>query len=79
MHPKLRNGEIDQSKNVGVLLIEFFELYGNYFNYQTTGLCLCDGGSYFTKHTRGWKPEFLSIEDPCDIGLFTVYFDLALK
>ncbi|PPQ89445.1 hypothetical protein CVT25_012824 [Psilocybe cyanescens] len=29
MHPKIRRGEIDPEKNLGVLVMEFFELYGN--------------------------------------------------
>lgn len=35
--------------NLGVLLIEFFELYGNNFNYFNTGISVRDGGSYFSK------------------------------
>jgi non-canonical poly(A) RNA polymerase PAPD5/7 len=74
MHPKLRNGEIDQSKNLGVLLVEFFEVYGRYFNYERTGICLRDGGSYYNKYDRGWNdyrtPGLLSVEDPQDSGMF---------
>lgn len=70
MHPKIRNGEIDPDKNLGVLVFEFFELYGCYFNYQETGISIRDGGSYYSKKQRGWfdyyKPISLSIEDPAD-------------
>ena len=70
MHPKIRRGEIDPSKNLGVLVMEFFELYGSYFNYQEVGISLRDGGSYFNKRQRGWhdfrEPRLLSIEDPGD-------------
>ena len=73
MHPKLRRGEIDPAKNIGVLVMEFFELYGRYFNYEETGISLRDGGQYFTKRQRGWrdfkKPYLLSIEDPGDISM----------
>ena len=38
------------SKNLGVLLIEFFELYGKHFNYTNVGIRVKDGGTYFCKH-----------------------------
>ena len=70
MHPKIRRGEIDPSRNLGVLVMEFSELYGSYFNYQEVGISLRDGGSYFNKRQRGWfdyrEPRLLSIEDPGD-------------
>ncbi|KAL6301856.1 hypothetical protein BKA93DRAFT_796171 [Sparassis latifolia] len=70
MHPKIRRGEIDPSKNLGVLVMEFFELYGCYFNYHEVGISLRDGGTYFNKEDRGWlnynEPRLLSIEDPGD-------------
>ena len=70
MHPKIRRGEIDPSLNLGVLVMEFFELYGSYFNYQEVGISLRDGGSYYNKRARGWfdarEPRLLSIEDPGD-------------
>jgi len=70
MHPKIRRGEIDQSRNFGVLVMEFFELYGLCFNYHEVGISLRDGGTYFSKARRGWmdyKQSLLSIEDPADI------------
>lgn len=71
MHPKIRRGEIDPSKNLGVLVMEFFELYGCYFNYHEVGISIRNGGSYFSKARRGWqdpnKPHLLSIEDPNDV------------
>ena len=70
MHPKVRRGEIDPSKNLGVLVMEFFELYGSYFNFQEVGISLRNGGSYFNKREKGWfdyrEPRLLSIEDPGD-------------
>lgn len=70
MHPKIRRGELDPNKNLGVLLMEFFELYGVYFNYEQVGISLRDGGMYFNKKKRAWhsydKPDLLSIEDPAD-------------
>jgi non-canonical poly(A) RNA polymerase PAPD5/7 len=70
-HPKIRRGEIDPSKNLGVLVMEFFELYGVHFNYQDVGISLRDGGTYFNKSSRGWSDfrnsGLLSIEDPADM------------
>ncbi|KAF9014210.1 hypothetical protein BDQ17DRAFT_1386693 [Cyathus striatus] len=70
MHPKIRRGEIDAEKNLGVLVMEFFELYGCYFNYDEVGISLRNGGTYFPKRERGWfeyhKRGLLSIEDPAD-------------
>lgn len=72
MHPKIRRGEIDPSKNLGVLMMEFFELYGCHFNYQETGISIQHGGSYFSKARRGWqdlnRPHLLSVEDPNDLS-----------
>ncbi|KAL0946483.1 hypothetical protein HGRIS_012700 [Hohenbuehelia grisea] len=72
MHPKIRRGEIDAEKNLGVLVMEFFELYGYYFNYAEVGISVRDGGTYFNKRERGWvnfsRNNFpmLSIEDPVE-------------
>ncbi|KAG0249824.1 hypothetical protein BG011_008910 [Mortierella polycephala] len=49
MHPKIQTGMIDADDNLGVLLIEFFELYGLCFDYKTVGIRVTDGGSYFLK------------------------------
>lgn len=71
LHPKLRRSEMDAQRNLGTLLLEFFELYGRSFNYDTVGISLRRGGSYFSKRERGWTkragnptPFLLSIEDP---------------
>ncbi|KAG0029172.1 hypothetical protein BGZ81_004064 [Podila clonocystis] len=49
MHPKIQQGLINPEDNLGVLLIEFFELYGHCFNYANVGLSVTDGGEYFDK------------------------------
>ncbi|XP_063863183.1 LOW QUALITY PROTEIN: terminal nucleotidyltransferase 4B-like [Scylla paramamosain] len=64
--------------NLGVLLIEFFELYGRHFNYLKTGIRVKDGGAYISKDEvqkdmpEGHRPSVLCIEDPLipgnDIG-----------
>ncbi|XP_055010830.1 terminal nucleotidyltransferase 4B isoform X1 [Boleophthalmus pectinirostris] len=56
--------------NIGVLLIEFFELYGRNFNYLKTGIRITDGGCYVAKDEvqknmmDGYRPSMLYIEDP---------------
>ncbi|BEI83741.1 hypothetical protein CcaverHIS002_0403450 [Cutaneotrichosporon cavernicola] len=74
MHPKLRRAEMDAQRNLGTLLLEFFELYGRSFNYDTVGISIRRGGQYFLKRDRGWTkkagnptPFLLSIEDPQNV------------
>ncbi|XP_075934181.1 terminal nucleotidyltransferase 4B isoform X1 [Anarhichas minor] len=56
--------------NIGVLLIEFFELYGRHFNYLKTGIRIKDGGCYVAKDEvqknmmDSYRPSMLYIEDP---------------
>ncbi|KAF7319151.1 hypothetical protein HMN09_00251500 [Mycena chlorophos] len=74
MHPKIRFGHIDPDRNLGVLVLEFFELYGHRFHYDEVGISLRNGGCYFGKRQRGWgdygvgnrRASNLSIEDPGD-------------
>ena len=73
--------------NLGVLLIEFFELYGKKFNYLKAGIRVRDGGSYVRKDDilrqmeTGYKPSLLCIEDPLNTGelslLTTKYVHVA--
>jgi non-canonical poly(A) RNA polymerase PAPD5/7 len=77
MHPKIRRGEIEPERNLGVLVMEFFEFYGLYFNYHEVGISLRDGGTYFNKAQRGWmdyKQSLLSIEDPADASKLHVAY-----
>lgn len=70
MHPKVQRGEVDPSLNLGVLFLDFLELYGKNFGYDNVGVSIQGRGSYFTKVSRGWRddrrPFMLSIEDPLD-------------
>ncbi|XP_076032218.1 uncharacterized protein LOC143020007 isoform X2 [Oratosquilla oratoria] len=74
LHPRLDASQ--PNANLGVLLIEFFELYGRHFNYLITGIRIKDGGAYISKNERdmadGHRPSVLCIEDPLipgnDIG-----------
>ncbi|KAI1288935.1 hypothetical protein EDD11_009529 [Mortierella claussenii] len=76
MHPQIQTQKMDPEENLGVLLIEFFELYGICFNYAKVGLNVREGGSYFEKHSapthgrqsygRGGSELLLSCIDPND-------------
>ncbi|ODQ64084.1 Nucleotidyltransferase, partial [Nadsonia fulvescens var. elongata DSM 6958] len=70
LHPKVASGYIDPSENLGVLLIEFFELYGKHFNYDMVALRMKEGCGYFSKRTnpemQGKNSFILAIEDPND-------------
>ena len=67
VHP--RQGAANSDANLGVLLIEFFELYGRHFNYMKTGISVMDGGSYFPKDENPQDDNaFLYIQDPVNYG-----------
>lgn len=62
------------NENLGVLLLEFFELYGRKFNYMKTGISIKNGGRYIPKEelqremVDGHRPSLLCIEDPLTPG-----------
>uniref|UniRef100_A0A8D0L643 Terminal nucleotidyltransferase 4A n=1 Tax=Sphenodon punctatus TaxID=8508 RepID=A0A8D0L643_SPHPU len=68
LHPRIDARRADE--NLGMLLIEFFELYGRNFNYLKTGIIIKNGGAYIAKEeimkamTNGYRPSMLCIEDP---------------
>ncbi|XP_051872484.1 terminal nucleotidyltransferase 4B isoform X2 [Pristis pectinata] len=68
LHPRIDARR--PSVNLGVLLVEFFELYGRHFNYLKTGIRIRSGGAYVAKDeimknmTNGYRPSMLCIEDP---------------
>ncbi|XP_022341415.2 terminal nucleotidyltransferase 4B-like isoform X2 [Crassostrea virginica] len=72
LHPRFE--AVDPNANLGVLLIEFFELYGRNFNYLKAGIRIKDGGSYVAKDDiqksmdNGYRPSMLCIEDPLTKG-----------
>ena len=74
-----------EPENLGVLLIEFFELYGNNFNYFKTGISVNDGGYYFSKEdaqkkmTQGYRQSLLCIEDPLNPGESSSPNDLFMQ
>uniref|UniRef100_A0A182LZV8 polynucleotide adenylyltransferase n=1 Tax=Anopheles culicifacies TaxID=139723 RepID=A0A182LZV8_9DIPT len=63
----------NNSSNLGVLLIEFFELYGRKFNYMKIGISV-KSGRYIPKEELqremidGHRPSLLCIEDPLTPG-----------
>lgn len=71
LHP--RQNFTDNS-NLGVLLLEFLELYGRKFNYMKTGISIKNGGRYIPKEelqremVDGHRPSLLCIEDPLTPG-----------
>nr|KAG5707516.1 hypothetical protein BaRGS_012020 [Batillaria attramentaria] len=72
LHP--RADASDANGNLGVLLIEFFELYGRTFNYLRTGIRIKSGGAYVPKEEitkemdNGHRASLLCIEDPLNPG-----------
>lgn len=70
LHPQLQNKKINPMKNLGVLLIEFFELYGKAFNYKDLSIRVHKDGAYLLKsgkdsHSSSGR-RLLSIQDPQD-------------
>lgn len=49
IHPFVRSGQIDPMKNLGLLLVEFLELYGVCFNSNHVGITLTNGGRYYKR------------------------------
>jgi len=72
-----RQDVTDPNVNLGIMLIEFFELYGRHFNYINIGIRIKNGGAYICKDemTRemdnGHRPALLCIEDPLTPGKVT--------
>lgn len=71
MHPR---NNVYENANLGVLLMEFLELYGRKFNYLKTGISIKNGGRYIPKDelqremVDGHRPSLLCIEDPLTPG-----------
>ncbi|KAK3950281.1 hypothetical protein QBC32DRAFT_18854 [Pseudoneurospora amorphoporcata] len=65
--PQIQSGSMDPNHHVGDLLMHFFDLYGNKFNYRTTAICL-NPPKYLPKHkinTFAYKNyDRFSIIDP---------------
>jgi DNA polymerase sigma len=67
IHPLIVSGEINPMENLGILLIEFFELYGKNFNYQEVGISVTIGNAtYYKRDPYEFRPGIVSIRDPQD-------------
>lgn len=86
LHPRQN---LTEQSNLGVLLLEFLELYGRKFNYMKTGISIKNGGRYIPKEelqrdmVDGHRPSLLCIEDPLtpgnDIGKFSFFRQLFCR
>lgn len=67
LHPR---DNFHAQSNLGVLLLEFFELYGLRFNYAQIGISIRHGGCYNRKENTfiDSKPSALSIDDSLQNG-----------
>lgn len=72
LHPRILTSDIDPMENLGVLLIDFFELYGKNFGYDDVGISVGEHEAHYIpkdEHpdlTAG-RPRFsLLIQDPGD-------------
>ena len=72
LHPRVITGDIDPLENLGVLLIDFFELYGKNFGYDDVGISVKETEArYIPKEEHpdlvAGRPRFsLVIQDPGD-------------
>eukprot|EP00252_Welwitschia_mirabilis_P023842 TRINITY_DN6854_c0_g1_i4.p1 TRINITY_DN6854_c0_g1~~TRINITY_DN6854_c0_g1_i4.p1 ORF type:complete len:251 (+),score=34.26 TRINITY_DN6854_c0_g1_i4:458-1210(+) len=67
-HQNTRESSTLLEPNLGILLIDFFDLYGRKLNTYEVGISCRHGGHFFRKSSRGFynpeKPHMLSVEDP---------------
>ncbi|CCD26180.2 non-canonical poly(A) polymerase PAP2 NDAI_0G04030 [Naumovozyma dairenensis CBS 421] len=72
MHPRIISNEIDPMENLGVLLVEFFELYGKNFGYDDIAITTANGYPIYLpksdwKGLQQLRSSFsLAIQDPGD-------------
>ncbi|KAI8806970.1 hypothetical protein BJ742DRAFT_814994 [Cladochytrium replicatum] len=74
LHPMIQTQQIAPGENLGVLLLEFLELYGRNLNSEVVGIAthLDYGSWYFDKRTKSLnrfatgKDNVISIQDPQD-------------
>ncbi|KAM3872688.1 terminal nucleotidyltransferase 4A-like [Diretmus argenteus] len=72
LHPRIDTRRTNI--NLGILLIEFFQLYGRDFNYLKMGIRVKNAGAYLAKEEmvksmgNGSRPSMLCIEDPLQPG-----------
>jgi non-canonical poly(A) RNA polymerase PAPD5/7 len=75
LHPSRRGYESGGAAapldpNLGILLIDFFELYGKMLNVRDVGVSCKAGGAFFNKREHDTfnpdRPFLLSVQDPQD-------------
>ena len=70
LHPLVQAKKIKAKDNLGVLLIEFFELYGRFMNYPNVGIGVDLKGSFYysreSERDGKFKPQIISLKDPQD-------------
>ena len=59
LHP--RNDASTLNTNLGVLLLEFFDLYGRSFNYSQSAIRIRDGGAYVPREEVSYFINFIDI------------------
>ncbi|KAF3442102.1 hypothetical protein FNV43_RR16018 [Rhamnella rubrinervis] len=68
MLQSLRDCQASQEKNLGVLLVHFFDFYGHKLNTTYVGISCNGRGTFFSKKSRGFtnnaRPFLIAIEDP---------------
>ena len=72
-HPSRRNRLGNRKSlegSLGVLLVDFFRLYGKLLNKRNVGITASEGGMFYNKEERNFfndgRPYLLSVQDPVD-------------
>uniref|UniRef100_A0A5B6YHI2 Putative non-canonical poly(A) RNA polymerase PAPD5 n=2 Tax=Davidia involucrata TaxID=16924 RepID=A0A5B6YHI2_DAVIN len=64
----LREYQASPEHNLGILLVNFFDIYGRKLNTSDVGVACKGAGTFFLKSSRGFsingRPFLISIEDP---------------
>lgn len=60
-HPTYKPNE---DANLGVLLVDFFELYGEKFDYEGYGISIKNGGEYLPRNVMPCDEQLFCVEDP---------------
>ncbi|RKO93465.1 hypothetical protein BDK51DRAFT_29812, partial [Blyttiomyces helicus] len=72
LHPKLQTGVIKADEHLGLLFLEFLELYGHSFNFRDVGIAVTreHGSWYFDKNRQNYVmkpgPSTICVIDPQD-------------
>eukprot|EP01025_Chloroclados_australasicus_P065498 TRINITY_DN8925_c0_g2_i1.p1 TRINITY_DN8925_c0_g2~~TRINITY_DN8925_c0_g2_i1.p1 ORF type:complete len:457 (-),score=63.18 TRINITY_DN8925_c0_g2_i1:447-1817(-) len=68
-HHSRRTSPKIMDTNLGILLVDFFRLYGRVLNFETVGVSANDGGHFYLKRSLGFmqnRPFIYSVQDPND-------------